>query len=564
MKPSTTIREMVNNKCIIVPDYQRAYSWDTSSKDAPTKNQVNTFLADLEDYLKSNVQTPYYYGHFLYEKIGNSEFAIIDGQQRLTTITIFVCALIERIKLARILTDDEEMLYEDMIKRKKIYHFSTVHYDNQLFRDYVIDRIKTGHIHGVETTSARRIIEAYDFFESKLINYDISHVEALLNATINASCTTHIVNAEAEAIQMFIFQNNRGKRPSRLEVLKAQFMYNIHIYAGEEAGAMIDEVKNRFEHIYHHIAKIEEFVNEDEVLTNTLRVYFNSLWEGDSYERINTEIKKETRLDFIRQFALALDRSFDGLVQLKEYYKEDINIESALVCGSYDIVLPFFIKAFNNGVPKEDISKLAKSIGDIVLRNSIIGTRANLRSRLNDVFKDFDSSVDNIVEHIKLMKTSGDWWLGYWNNEALKNAITENWWPNSHRVAKIILWKYENYLIAEEGKDGYEPISFKSIIKPHLEHIAPQTENEEPAAGYDIYDEDFREHYLLSIGNFLLLSAPHNESIGNRPFEIKRASYNQLRQQREIQDMTANDHIWDRNKIKIRKDKIIDFIMNNL
>lgn len=564
MKPSTTIREMVNNKCIIVPDYQRAYSWDTSSKDAPTKNQVNTFLADLEDYLKSNVQTPYYYGHFLYEKIGNSKFAIIDGQQRLTTITIFVCALIERIKLARILTDDEEMLYEDMIKRKKIYHFSTVHYDNQLFRDYVIDRIKTGHIHGVETTSARRIIEAYDFFESKLINYDISHVEALLNATINASCTTHIVNAEAEAIQMFIFQNNRGKRPSRLEVLKAQFMYNIHIYAGEEAGAMIDEVKNRFEHIYHHIAKIEEFVNEDEVLTNTLRVYFNSLWEGDSYERINTEIKKETRLNFIRQFALALDRSFDGLVQLKEYYKEDINIESALVCGSYDIVLPFFIKAFNNGVPKEDISKLAKSIGDIVLRNSIIGTRANLRSRLNDVFKDFDSSVDSIVEHIKLMKTSGDWWLGYWNNEALKNAITENWWPNSHRVAKIILWKYENYLIAEEGKDGYEPISFNSIIKPHLEHIAPQTENEEPAAGYDIYDEDFREHYLLSIGNFLLLSAPHNESIGNRPFEIKRASYNQLRQQREIQDMTANDHIWDRNKIKIRKDKIIDFIMNNL
>ncbi len=564
MKPSTTIREMVNNKCIIVPDYQRAYSWDTSSKDAPTKNQVNTFLADLEDYLKSNVQTPYYYGHFLYEKIGNSEFAIIDGQQRLTTITIFVCALIERIKLARILTDDEEMLYEDMIKRKKIYHFSTVHYDNQLFRDYVIDRIKTGHIHGVETTSARRIIEAYDFFESKLINYDISHVEALLNATINASCTTHIVNAEAEAIQMFIFQNNRGKRPSRLEVLKAQFMYNIHIYAGEEAGAMIDEVKNRFEHIYHHIAKIEEFVNEDEVLTNTLRVYFNSLWEGDSYERINTEIKKETRLDFIRQFALTLDRSFDGLVQLKEYYKEDINIESALVCGSYDIVLPFFIKAFNNGVPKEDISKLAKSIGDIVLRNSIIGTRANLRSRLNDVFKDFDSSVDSIVEHIKLMKTSGDWWLGYWNNEALKNAITENWWPNSHRVAKIILWKYENYLIAEEGKDGYEPISFNSIIKPHLEHIAPQTETEEPAAGYDIYDEDFREHYLLSIGNFLLLSAPHNESIGNRPFEIKRASYNQLRQQREIQDMTANDHIWDRNKIKIRKDKIIDFIMNNL
>lgn len=48
MKASTTIREMVNNKCIIVPDYQRAYSWDTSSNDAATKNQVNTFLANLK------------------------------------------------------------------------------------------------------------------------------------------------------------------------------------------------------------------------------------------------------------------------------------------------------------------------------------------------------------------------------------------------------------------------------------------------------------------------------------------------------------------------------------
>ncbi len=563
MKASTTIREMVNNKCIIVPDYQRAYSWDTSSNDAATKNQVNTFLADLEDYLKSGVQTPYYFGHFLYERIGDHEYAIIDGQQRLTTITIFVCALFERLKHERNLTEDEEMIYEDMIKRKSIYRFSTVHYDNQLFRDYVIDRMKVGH-YGVETTSARRIVEAYDYFESKLSKCNVNQVEELLGATINASCTTHIVNAEAEAIQMFIFQNNRGKRPSRLEVLKAQFMYNIHVYAGDEASAMIEEVKNRFEHIYHSIAKIEEFVNEDEVLTNTLRVYFNSLWEGDSYDRINNEINKDTRLVFIRQFALELDRSFNDLVQLKEDYKEDVNIEGALICGSYDIVLPFFIKAYNNGVSKEDISKLAKSIGDIVLRDSIIGTRANLRSRLNDVFKEFSSSIDGIVEHIETMKTTSDWWLGYWNNEALRSSVEDNWWPNSHRVAKILLWKYENYLIKQEGKDGYEPISFKSVIKPHLEHIAPQTENEEPAAGYDDYDEDFCEHYLLSIGNFLLLSAPHNESIGNRPFEIKRASYNQLRQQREIQDLTANDSTWDRNKIKLRKEKIVDFIMENL
>jgi len=555
---------MVGNKSIKVPDYQRAYSWDTNTKNESNKNQVNTFLADLEDYLKSNVQTPYYFGHFLYEKIADNEFAIIDGQQRLTTITIFVCALYERIKAERELTEKEYILYEDMIKRRSFYRFSTVHYDNQLFRDYVIDHNKNGH-YGVETTSARRIVEAYDFFTNTLKGCELKHVESLLKATINAACTTHIVNAEAEAIQMFIFQNNRGKRPSRLEVLKAQFMYNIHIYGGEETKALLDEVKNRFEHIYHCIAKVEEFVNEDQVLTNTLRVFFNSLWEGDSYDKINEEINKSTRLDFIRQFALALDQSFNNLVHLKEDYKQDIDIEAALLCGSYDIVLPFFIKAYNIGVSKSDISIMAKAIGDIVLRNSIIGTRANLRSRLNDVFKDFTSSVEIIVERIEMMKNTTDWWWSYWNNEALKRSVEENWWSNSHKEAKIILWKYENYLIEQQGKEGYEPKSFRSINNPHLEHIAPQTENEEPAAGYDIYDEDFREHYLYCIGNFLLLSGPHNESISNGPFEIKRATFTQLRQQREIQDMTAEDHIWNREKIEKRKRSLIDdFIMKYL
>ena len=51
---------------------------------------------------------------------------------------------------------------------------------------------------------------------------------------MNASCTTHIVKNEAEAIQMFIFQNNRGKTPSNLEIIKAQFLYNVHLYGGAE------------------------------------------------------------------------------------------------------------------------------------------------------------------------------------------------------------------------------------------------------------------------------------------------------------------------------------------
>ena len=547
----------------IINDYQRAYSWDTGKKDSDLKKQVNTFLNDLQDYLGSDVVTPYYFGHFLYEKIGDNKYAIIDGQQRLTTIVIFVSALFKSIAHERELTEREEVILEDMIKRKSSYKFSTVQYDNQLFRDYVIDHLKKDH-YGIETTSGHRLVAAYDYFQDKLQIMNLTTREALLSAVVNASCTTHIVNGEAEAIQMFIFQNDRGKKPSNLEIIKAQFMYNIHIYGGEDTEALIQEVKNRFEHVYRSISDIEEFVDEDAVLTHTLKIYFNSLWESNTIERINAEITKPDRLDFIKNFTIELDRSFNNISRLNKDRKESVFIEGALLCGRFDIILPFFIKAYTNGIELKEIERMAKVLGNLVLRDVVIKTRADLRSRLDGVFKSFSTSIEEIIERINYMKYTTDWWWAYWNNDTLKNAVESNWYSNYHSIAKIILWKYENFLIEKEGKAGYAPISYSSIKNPHLEHIAPQTENEEVAAGYDTYDEDFKEKYLLSLGNFLLLSAPHNESIGNRPFASKRESYNQLKQQREIQIMTENDCVWDRVKIAERREKIVNFILEYL
>ena len=563
MEASTTILGMMRGNRIFVPDYQRAYSWDTGSKDAQQKKQVNTFLKDLEEYLKSSVKTPYYFGHFLFEDKGNNEYAIIDGQQRLTTICIFLSALFASVKSQRELTEDEIEIYEDMIKRNSRYKFSTVQYDDQLFRDYVVTNEKKDH-YGIETTSGRRLIDAYDYFMQKISDVPIERREALMRAVVYASCTTHIVNGEAEAIQMFIFQNDRGKKPSHLEVIKAQFMYHIHIFGGEETDALIQEVKSRFEHIYRSISTIENFVDEDAVLNHTLKVYFNSLWESNPVERINQELAKPSQLSFIKDFTLSLERSFNHLSRLNEDQRNNIEIEAALLCGRYDILLPFYIKAYTNAISISDICRMSKALGDLVLRDVIIKTRADLRSRLDGVFKTMQSSVDEVIERVNYMKHTKDWWWAYWNDDVMRYAIESNWYSNYHWVAKIILWKYENYLIRTEGREGYPLIRYDSIKNPHLEHIAPQTENEAVASGYDVYDDSFRENCLLCLGNFLLLSAPHNESIGNKPFEIKRNSYNQLRQQREVQEMTAEDHFWNRDKILARKEKIVKFILDNI
>ena len=566
METKTTIRKMMANNKIIVPPYQRAYSWDTPIEhtDKNKKTQVDIFLKDLEEYSKSNATNPYYFGHFLFEKKGESEFYVIDGQQRLTTIVIFLSALFSKLKEVRTLTEEEEMIYEDMIKRKSIIRFSTVSYDQELFKDYVVEQRKHDP-YGIETESARRIIRAFDFFKQKLSDKDESYLTKMLSIVSGANCTTHVVNDESEAIQMFIFQNNRGKSPTNLEIIKAQFMYNAHLYSANnnERKAIISEIQSKFEKIYRSISSIEYNINEDDVLLYTLRVHFNSLWEDNPVNRINKQLSYDNSIEFIKNFTYSLYISFDHLSSFfgkdeKKYFA----IHSLVTLGGIGIAIPFIIKAYKFGLSMGKICELCEILESLLLRHRIIGTRADIRSRINDIFDQFsdtNSDIKPIKERIEFLKTTDDWWWAYWNNKKLEEALQGEISP---AVAKYLLWKYENYL-RTKGKSGYNPIRYDQIENPELEHIAPRNEPEVKPHGYDVYDEENRNKYINCLGNYLLLSKSHNASIHNDPFPKKYVDYDYLEQQKEIKELVLNPEnpVWDRNLIQKRKEMIIDFVM---
>ena len=84
----------------------------------------------------------------------------------MTTIVIFLSVLFEKLQIIRELSEDEKEYYEDMIKRGSKIRFSTIGYDNQFFKDYVIEKIKKDD-RGIETESAKRILKAYEFFKEK-------------------------------------------------------------------------------------------------------------------------------------------------------------------------------------------------------------------------------------------------------------------------------------------------------------------------------------------------------------------------------------------------------------
>jgi hypothetical protein len=563
MEASTSIKQMLAGNKIFVPTYQRAYSWDTEFENSKPPKQVNTFLSDLEDYNRSTANSKYYFGHFLFEEQADNKFGVIDGQQRLTTIVIFLSALFTRLEQIRPLTDDEEVLKEDMIIRKSVYRFATVDYDNQLFKDYVIDQTKKDK-NGLETESAKRIVNAFNFFFDILENKDEAYLLKMLNTVQGASCTTHPVTDESEAIQMFIFQNNRGKKPSNLEIIKAQFMFNVHLYGGEEKESLIEEIKSRFEKIYKSISSIEYNINEDDVLIYTMRVHFNSLWESNATEKINKLLSEENSISFIKSFTYSLAVSFEHLTYFfGKDQRENLQIHSLISLGGIGISIPFIIKAYKFGLPKSDVSQLCSCLESLVTRHRLIGTRADITSRINDVyqkFKESNSTIKPIIDHIEWMKNvdSNSWWWAYWNNRELERALQG---AVNHTTAKFLLWKNENHL-ESQGKSGYSPTRFDYITSPELEHIAPQTEN--PEKGYDTYDEEFINEHINSLGNYLLLSKSHNCSVGNKPFAEKRASYTHLEQQREIQEMTKDNQTWSRELIQKRKEKIIQYLMTTI
>lgn len=384
----------------------------------------------------------------------------------------------------------------------------------------------------------------------------------MLDTIQNASCTTHSVKDASEAIQMFIFQNNRGKKPSNLEIIKAQFMFNVHLYGGEEKEGLIKEIKDRFEEIYKSISSIEYRINEDDVLVYTLRVHFNSLWETNVIEKIYRLLSEADPIPFIKSFTQSLAISFEHLTTFfGKDEREYLEIHSLVTLGEIGIAIPFIIKTYKFGLPINQINLLCSKLEAMVLRHRLIGTRAEITSRLNDVYQKFTSENPDITPinvRIDWMKTTQDWWWSYWGNKELERSIQGR---INHTTAKYLLWKYENHL-EKQGKNGYTATRFDKIVSPELEHIAPQTEN--PETGYDRYDEEFINQYINCLGNYLLLSKSHNCSVGNKPFAEKSNSYNHLEQQREIQKMTAESATWTREHILQRKDKIVKFVIENI
>jgi hypothetical protein len=101
-----------------------------------------------------------------------------------------------------------------------------------------------------------------------------------------------------------------------------------------------------------------------------------------------------------------------------------------------------------------EVGKLCAALESLVLRKRLIGTRADITSRISDIFEKFTASNKNIyqiLDRVSFLKSTTDPRWHFWNNESLEQSLQGEL---NHTIAKYILWKYETYLVEVHGANG--------------------------------------------------------------------------------------------------------------
>ena len=567
---------LMSEEKIFIPTYQRAYSWEVKNSGNENK-EVAILWEDIKSHIESKVKSNFYLGNFIFEE-DNGKLGIIDGQQRLTTIILLLSAL--------------QKISNSNLDNYDLNNFSTVSYDEEDFKKILSEELLNIDETNSSTDSIKKIFNTYNFFKEKLKEIDFEKLKAIENLILESTCQINIIDDKIEAIQVFVFENNRGKTPTNLEIVKSMFMH--YIYSTSEIADkddIINEIETNFTSIYQNIAILEGKIKEDFILGVAFRIQENKLkLQGN----IVTEIEEKLNVKFIEDFLDTLKDTFNFICNLIQQGKkpledeENYMVHSLFNLGIPGEIYPIIIKAMEmtSLENKKLLISLYKALEAIIIRGKIIDTSAKIYHRLEGLYREMidknkstKEKIENIIIRIDKMINSNEfaiienekeanknWWWSYWTKE--KFELNLNNGIKSLGATKYILWKYENQL-REDNKELKIP--YDKIKTYDIEHIAPKTENKEDInTGYPIYNEEFYSKYLNSFGNLILLEESINRRISNKSFKEKLKEYeedkNKLVQQRQeiLLENNPNEILWTIDKIKNREIKIKEFILSKL
>lgn len=545
-----------SQKCYEIPVYQRAYSWE--------KPNWKTFLDDLLEQIQG--EHNYFFGNLLLEVVSkNRKYEIIDGQQRITTLTIFMRAMLnvlgKREGAPELIDFDFQGKISIYLKNAGNIKLRPVEYDRACFDALIIDNRDN---FPTNTPSQTRIKTAKEYFEKELGAFETIKILEILEKTENTELTIIELEGKKDSALMFELENNRGKELTNMEKIKSYFMYQMYIYSSSnEVDTNIESISNVFKHIYLVINDLRN-INEDSVLIYHNNSYIN----GFNYRNLDDVKyvfkKSDNKIEWIKSYVEELLSTFSNIKKFES--SNDQSVQRLRDLGLPSFIYPFIIKGYKyfEGVELK-LYLLFNVLEVIAFRARLINSRANIQERLNAILLEFNGDIIDLIHKID-DKLEESW---YWSEENVKNHLNGSMYGNN--VLNYVLWRYENSIQTK----GYN-IGIFLIENEQIEHISPQkpTNGESIETGYEVdennqYSEEFISKKLNCVGNLMLISGSHNASIGNKPFSKKLSTYKAtplLNQQAEIVRFTKTENeqeVWKSESITERNAEIVNFAINN-
>ena len=546
-RAAQTIRSLFDHDCRFkIPSYQRSYSWE--------RKQRKQFIEDLTEHPHG---APYYYGHFIFEDGEENNVAlIIDGQQRLTTLVLFLSA-VDRELAGR---DDVSTADLDSLKRRYLTgRLETVDDDQNVFLDLIRKGTTADRSKG---RSKERLNDAGRFFSKVANRADTAVLLRWVEILETAEITTFTVHSKVQATQIFTLQNSRGKELTDLEKLKAFLMFGIYLHASPaKKNGAIGQVERSFGKIYQRIEHVS-LMNEDAVLGHHDRAYSQPPHHADTpLENIRKRLAgiaaSEDRVNEITDYAESLAATFQHVVDLEKIIGQEAVIADPVILDGHNS-WPLLIKlyCYYGEALKNDakMRTLLQNVEIVFLKLRFQHGRSS--NDLIDMTKHLDDSperLDALCERMKQCVSQGFRWRGDFDQK-VQSQLDGNYHYNS--IYRYILWKYENWQ-RRDGDAVISPAEYLNLIEKRrmdstIEHIAPQNGD---------YPEKFRSQWLNNLGNLLLMPRGMNSSLSDKPPVDKANELDtSYKSHREVRDIISAAGGWTEHQIKTRKDELVSFI----
>lgn len=553
---------------IVVPDFQRGYSWG--------KQQLNDLWEDLHNIRRDSF---HYTGMLTLSKIPNSgsgnSFYVIDGQQRLTTLIILISELLKKVKDGIVGVGEKSEPVKKYLYEKPYgvleyrYRFSYCNDDpsREYFKTKILELNSTGaKLVPQSTLYTVNLKAAKDFFAEKLQNLDEEEVKDIFCRVVEKlKFNEYQIDDMDEVYVTFETMNNRGKELSTLELLKNRLIYLSTLFAtADSAQSQIlrEHINNVWKTIYAYLGKdATKILDDDQFLRDHWIMYFRydrSVSKAYKHDLLHEEFVAANVLngtltlqavdDYVQNLGQSVEVWFYINCPQQSGYSDEIKgwLERLNHVG-IGAFRPLIMSALQcDGIGQASRARLLKACEDFRFKISCIsGRRSNTSDtrfyRLaNDLFW---NGIEDNPDHIaKTIEQQTDYWMdvdGFIKSMQERYAKMDGFYGWSG--TRYLLYEYERELQGENDvKVDWLLFEENHKNKVTIEHIYPQTDTD--AYWQARFTNEGHRALRHSLGNLLLLSQVKNSEAQNDAYGVKRALY-QHGSHSEI-DVAANYSEW--------------------